>query len=57
MDFVKSHLEKWNSSTDLEQKWAKSVQLVRVSFFLSDFLQNPYFSKIELKRVLIPNEW
>ena len=24
--------------------WAKSVQLVRVSFFLSDFLQNPYFS-------------
>ena len=31
-------------STDLEKKWAKSVQLVRVSFFLSDFLQNPYFS-------------
>ena len=26
-------------------QWAKSVQLVRVSFFLSDFLQNPYFSK------------
>ena len=31
-------------SADLEKKWAKSVQLVRVSFFLSDFLQNPYFS-------------
>ena len=31
-------------STDLEKKWAKSVQLFRVSFFLSDFLQNPYFS-------------
>ena len=30
-------------STDLENKWAKSVQLVRVSFFRSDFLQNPYF--------------
>ena len=28
---------------DLEKKWAKSVQLVRVSFFRSDFLQNPYF--------------
>ena len=28
---------------DLEKKWAKSVQLVRVSFFQSDFLQNPYF--------------
>ena len=25
------------------KKWGKSVQLVRVSFFLSDFLQNPYF--------------
>ena len=23
----------------------KSVQLVRVAFFRSDFLQNPYFSK------------
>ena len=30
-------------STDLEKKWAKNVQLVRVSFFWSDFLQNPYF--------------
>ena len=30
--------------TDLEKKWAKSVQLVRVSFFRSYFLQNPYFS-------------
>ena len=30
-------------SADLEKKWAKSVQLVRVSFFRSDFLQNPYF--------------
>ena len=28
----------------LEKKWAKSVQLVKVSFFRSDFLQNPYFS-------------
>ena len=42
MDFVKSHLE----SADLEKKWAKGVPLVRVSFFLSDFLQNPYFSKV-----------
>ena len=31
---------------DLEKKWAKSVQLVRVSFFRSDFLQNPYFSTL-----------
>ena len=29
---------------DLEKKWAKRVQLVKVSFFWSDFLQNPYFS-------------
>ena len=52
MDFVKSHLEKmklwpvehfWLTSY-LEKKWAKSFQLVRVSFFLSDFLQKPYFS-------------
>ena len=35
-------------SADLEKKWAKSVQLVRVSFFLSDFLQNPYFCKKRL---------
>ena len=33
---------------DLEKKWAKSVQLVRVSFFPSDFLQNPYFRRIKL---------
>ena len=32
-------------SADLEEKWAKSVQLVTVSFFLSDFLQNPYFNE------------
>ena len=38
MDFVRS--------ADLEKKWAKSVQLVRVSFFLSDFLQNPYFKQV-----------
>ena len=31
-------------STDLEKKWAKSVQLVRFSSFWGDFLQNPYFS-------------
>ena len=31
-------------SADLEKKWAQSVQLVRVSFFLSDFLQNSYFN-------------
>ena len=31
------------TSADLEKKLAKSVQLVRVSFFVSDFLQNPYF--------------
>ena len=30
----------------MKKKWAKSVQLVRVSFFLSDFLQNPYCSEI-----------
>jgi hypothetical protein len=30
------------NSADLEKKLAKSVQLVRVSFFRSDFLQNPY---------------
>ena len=29
---------------DLEKKWAKSVQLVRVESFRSDFLQNLYFS-------------
>ena len=33
-------------SADLEKKWVKSFQLVRVSFFLSDFLQNPYFNKV-----------
>ena len=33
-------------SADLEKKGAKNVQLVRGSFFLSDFLQNPYFSDI-----------
>ena len=51
-------VKKWNSdqlntfgslffqiSTDLKKKWAKSVQMVRVSFFRSDFLLNPYFSK------------
>ena len=37
-------------SADLEKKWAKSVQLVRVSFFWSDFLQNPYFSN---KKIII----
>ena len=58
MDFVKRHFEKlkltnWTLlahffsrsaliSTDLEKRWAKSVQLV--AFFQSDFLQNPYFS-------------
>ena len=33
----------WKFSTDLEKKWAKSVQQARVSIFLSDFLQNPHF--------------
>ena len=28
----------------MEKKWAKSVQLVIVSFFRCDFLRNPYFS-------------
>ena len=42
MDFVNSHLEKMKLCADLEKKLAKSVQLVRVSFFRSDFLQNPY---------------
>ena len=40
--FCKKSLRK--NETDLEKKWAKSVQLVRVSFFPSEFLQNPYFS-------------
>ena len=52
MGFVKGHLENMKLwpvehfwlSTELEKKWTKSVQLVRVSFFRSDFLQNPYFS-------------
>ena len=33
-------------SADLEKKWAKSVQLVRVASFRGDFLQNLYFSYI-----------
>ena len=54
MDFVRSHFGKmklwqfwltfFQISADVEKKWAQSVQLVRVSFFRSDFLQNPYFS-------------
>ena len=36
-------------SADLEKKWAKSVQLVRVSFFLGDFLQNPYFRYLVIR--------
>ena len=40
------------SAADLEKKWAKSVQLVRVSFFRSDFLQNPYFSRTTLDKDL-----
>ena len=39
-------------SADLEKKWAKSVQLVRVSFFLGNFLQNPYFSSV---KTLLPS--
>ena len=31
------------SPCDLEKKWAKSVQLVRVASFQCYFLQNPYF--------------
>ena len=39
MDFVKSHFGKMQVPFCEE----KSVQLVRVAFFRSDFLQNPYF--------------
>ena len=62
MDFVRSHFGKmklwpvehfwltfFQISADLEKKWAKSVQLVRVSFFLIDFLQNPYFESLTVK--------
>jgi hypothetical protein len=35
-------------STDLEKSEDKSVQLVRVAFFRSDFLQNPYFNSAVL---------
>ena len=31
----------------------KSVQLVRVAFFRSDFLQNPYFSGFQNLQILI----
>ena len=49
MDFVKSHLEKiklWPVEHFwLVLIWKKSEpKLVRVSFFRSDFLKNPYFS-------------
>ena len=44
MDFVRSHFGKMKLSTDLEKKGPKVFQLVKVSFFLCDFLQNPYFS-------------
>ena len=44
------------SGADLEKKWAKSVQLVRVSFFRSDFLQNPYFRN-NLSIILISLCW
>ena len=33
-------------STDLEKKVSQSIQLVRVSFFRSDFLQNPYVNTL-----------
>ena len=43
-------------SAGLEKKWAKSVQLVRGSFLLKYFLQNPYFSKylVGNKELLVP---
>ena len=62
--FCKKSLRK--NETDLEKKWAKSVQLVRVSFLRSDFLQNPYFKFnwvwVLLKCVFfrsknLPNAW
>ena len=41
MDFIISHLEKI-------KLWpVQSVQMVRVSFFRSDFLQNPYFNRLK----------
>ena len=54
-------LPKWNSDADLEKKWAKSVQLVRVSFFPSDFLQNPYFrdkqKKVSVECIYVLNNF
>ena len=57
MNFVKSQLKKMKlwpvvhfwltffpDQCRSGKKWAKSVQLVRVSFLRSDFLQNPYFT-------------
>ena len=40
MDFIKSHFGK--------------LQLVRVAFFRSDFLQNPYFSIFFIFKVKLP---
>ena len=39
-EYNSNHAQKWG------QICSKCVQLVRVSFFWSDFLQNPYFNSI-----------
>ena len=44
MDFVRSHFTS-GSTIQVPFCEGKSVQLVRVAFFRSDFLQNPYFSR------------
>ena len=51
MDFVRSHFDFFFPDQHLSGKKVrkKSVQLVRVAFFLNDFLQNLYFKKIMTK--------
>jgi hypothetical protein len=55
MDFVRSYFGKmqvliWKKSE------AKSVQLVRVAFFQSDFLQIPYLSLVGCMEDLKPRD-
>ena len=52
MDFVRSHFEKMQLCSTIQVPFCeeKSVQLVRVAFFRSDFLQNPYFSYLTFAR-------
>ena len=54
MDFIRSHfgkmqlghVEHFFSTIQAPFCEEKSVQIVKVAFFQSDFLQNPYFSVI-----------